>query len=82
MSREVLAIKAMRHSIWTPEVAEALAKLANRELFTGDDDLVFVGEAGSYLDGSALLRRYKQALQRAALRSLRFHDLRHTLARA
>lgn len=61
-----------------PDVAEALARLANRELFTGDDDLVFVGETGSYLDGSALRRRYKQALQRAALRPLRFHDLRHT----
>ena len=61
-----------------PEVAKALAKLANRKLFIGDDDLVFVGETGSYLDGSALRRRYKQALVRAALRPLRFHDLRHT----
>jgi integrase len=39
---------------------------------------VFVGDAGSYLDGSALRRRYKAALKRAALRPLRFHDLRHT----
>jgi integrase len=61
-----------------PEVAKALAKLSQRELFTGEDDLVFVGEAGSYLDGSALRRRYKSALTKAALRPLRFHDLRHT----
>jgi integrase len=61
-----------------PEVAEALAKLSKRERFTSDDDLVFVGETGSYLDGSALRRRYKQALKAAALRPLRFHDLRHT----
>jgi integrase len=61
-----------------PEVAGALAKLGKRELFSGEDDLVFVGEAGSYLDGSALRRRYKDALKRAALRPLRFHDLRHT----
>ena len=61
-----------------PEVAGALAKLGKRELFTGEDDLVFVGEVGSYLDGSALRRRYKDALKRAALRPLRFHDLRHT----
>jgi integrase len=61
-----------------PEVAQALARLGKRELFSGEDDLVFVGEVGSYLDGSALRRRYKAALKRAALRPLRFHDLRHT----
>ncbi len=61
-----------------PEVARALAKLSQREPFTGDDELVFAGAAGSFLDGSALRRRYKAALQRAKLRPLRFHDLRHT----
>jgi integrase len=61
-----------------PEVAKAVAKLSQRDLFTGDDELVFVGEAGSYLDGSALRRRYKNALTKAKLRPLRFHDLRHT----
>jgi integrase len=61
-----------------PEVARALARLGERELMVGEDDLVFLGEAGSYVDGSALRRRYKEALQRAALRPLRFHDLRHT----
>jgi integrase len=60
-----------------PDVASALARLGAREHFTGDDDLVFCGETGSYLDGSALRRRYKAALQSAGLRSLRFHDLRH-----
>ena len=61
-----------------PEVAEALARLAGREWFTGEDDLVFPGETGDYLDGSALRRRYNLALRRAGLRPLRFHDLRHT----
>ncbi|MGZ4263459.1 MAG: tyrosine-type recombinase/integrase [Solirubrobacteraceae bacterium] len=61
-----------------PDVAEALAKLGQREHWIGDDDLVFAGEAGSYLDGSALRRRSKDALDRAGLRRLRFHDLRHT----
>jgi integrase len=61
-----------------PDVAEALANLGQRENWTGDDDLVFVGQSGSYLDGRALRRRYDAALKRAGLRKLRFHDLRHT----
>lgn len=61
-----------------PDVAAALAKLGSRGEWVGEDDLVFVGEAGGYLDGSALRRRYKAALGAAGLRPLRFHDLRHT----
>jgi len=61
-----------------PDVAEALAKLGQRPNWTGDDDLVFVGQSGSFLDGRALRRRYDAALARADLRKLRFHDLRHT----
>ena len=61
-----------------PDVATALAQLGRRLDWVGDDDLVFVGEVGGYLDGSALRRRYKDALGRASLRPLRFHDLRHT----
>ena len=61
-----------------PAVAEALARLGQRELLTDEDDLVFPGVAGGYLDASALARRYRAALERADLRALRFHDLRHT----
>ena len=61
-----------------PEVAQVLAQLSHRELFMDADDLVFPGELGDYLDGSALRRRYTAALKRAGLRQLRFHDLRHT----
>jgi integrase len=60
------------------DVARALARLADSQHSTGEDDLVFIGELGSYLDGSALRRRYVEALRRAGLRPLRFHDLRHT----
>jgi integrase len=57
-----------------PGVATVLAALGQRDDWVGDDDLVFVGETGSYLDGSALRRRYAAALTRAGLRPLRFHE--------
>lgn len=63
-----------------PTVAEVLAQLRDRREAVGDDDLVFPGERGKYLDGSALRRRYRAALRRAGLRELRFHDLRHCFA--
>jgi integrase len=61
-----------------PDVARSLAELGKRDLFTGDDDLVFASVAGGHLDGDALSSRYRSALERANLRPLRFHDLRHT----
>ena len=59
-------------------VAQALARLGERSVACREDDLVFLGDTGGYLDGSALRRRYVTALERAGLRRLRFHDLRHT----
>lgn len=61
-----------------PEVAQALARVSQRDEHTEPDDLVFAGPAGAYLDASALRRRFKRALKAAGLRDLRFHDLRHT----
>ena len=61
-----------------PDVATALAALGQRESWTGDDDLVFAGPGGIFLDGRGLRRRYMTAVRRAGLRPLRFHDLRHT----
>jgi integrase len=60
-----------------PDVAAALARLGQRDRFTGQDDFVFAGEEGGPLDGSALRRRYMKATASAGLRPLRFHDLRH-----
>ena len=61
-----------------PEVASRARSPRGRGRWTGDDDLVFAGELGGHLDGSALRRRYIEALDRGGLRRLRFHDLRHT----
>ncbi len=60
-----------------PEVAQALARLGQREHFTGDEDPVFAGTVGGHLDASALRRRYAAAAKRAGLRALPFHSLRH-----
>lgn len=60
------------------EVAEALARLEKRDQHTADGDLVFCGVKGGHLAGHRLRDRYKDALTKAGLRGLRFHDLRHT----
>jgi hypothetical protein len=60
-----------------PEVAQALARLGQRERFTGDQDPVFASQVGRHLDASALRRRYSQAARHAGLRPLPFHSLRH-----
>lgn len=60
------------------DVAQRLALLSGRAWFTGDDDLVFCEEAGTWLNDDRLRRRYETALRAAGLRRLRFHDLRHT----
>jgi integrase len=61
-----------------PDVASALARIGQRERFTGEDDFVFAGEGALPLNGDALSSRYERALKAAGLRRLRFHDLRHT----
>jgi integrase len=60
------------------EVATALARVGQRERYTGEGDLVFAGAAGGHLDSKNVRAEYKAALGRAGLRNLRFHDLRHT----
>jgi integrase len=52
------------HSVpMAPDVAEALAKLGQRASWTDDDDLVFVGQSGSYLDVRALRTPVRRGAQ-------------------
>jgi integrase len=69
--------KKVRSVVMTPAVVGVLARLKEREHFTGDDDLVFCTVVGEHLDSWALRRRFYRALDRAGLRRIRFHDLRH-----
>lgn len=60
------------------QAAGALDRLSQRGDFTQGDDYVFANRLGRRLDGSAVRRRVDRARDRAGLRPLRFHDLRHT----
>jgi integrase len=61
------------------EVSTRLAKLGQRDHFTGEDDLVFCTERGQHLGSKSLRQRYHAALKAAGLREgFRFHNLRHT----
>jgi integrase len=60
------------------EVAQALARLSQRDRFTSPSDLVFCSRLGGHISPKHLATRYRKALERAGLRRLRFHDLRHT----
>lgn len=62
------------------EAAQVLARLATRDEYTGDGDLVFCGKRGGHLNGDKLSARYTKARDAAGLRPLTFHELRHTFA--
>jgi integrase len=48
-------------------------------VYQADDDLVFANpNTGTPLDGAALLRAFQRSVNRAGVRKVRFHDLRHT----
>jgi integrase len=60
------------------QAAGALDRLSQRGDYTCPDDYVFTNRLGRRLDGSAVRRRVDRVRDRIALRTLRFHDLRHT----
>ncbi|MGZ4197258.1 MAG: tyrosine-type recombinase/integrase [Solirubrobacteraceae bacterium] len=60
-------------------VAVALGELRERSYYAHDRDLVFCHpETGKPLDRSKLVRRFKQAIDRAGVHRVTFHELRHT----
>ncbi len=60
------------------QVARVLDEMSRRERFTRDEDLVFCNDLGKHFEDSALRRRFYAARERAGLKPIRFHDLRHT----
>jgi len=60
------------------DVARALDGISRREYFVGAEDLVFPNSVGNPLDDSKLRRCFYAALDRAGLKRVRFHDLRHS----
>jgi integrase len=60
------------------QAAKALDALSRRDILTEPEDLVFISPAGGVVDDTKLRRRYYAALDRAKLKRLKFHSLRHT----
>lgn len=70
----------MRSVPLVAQLAGPLRELQERRDTVGPDDPVFCNEIGERLDGTALRRRFIAARDRAGLRPLRLHGLRHTFA--
>jgi integrase len=71
----------------TPELRDALVKLRDRRMLDAyskgkldiAEDLVFGNQNGSpFESGNLVKRHFEPLLERAGLRRIRFHDLRHT----
>jgi integrase len=61
------------------EVSDALYRHSRESRFRGNSDLVFAHpERGGTLDPSRVRKRFIRTAERAGLRPVRFHDLRHT----
>jgi integrase len=67
---------------WVPmavRVASALQELRDGSAYAQSRDLVFCHpESGKPLDRSKLIRRFRQAIDRAGIHQITFHELRRT----
>ena len=61
-----------------PEVAAALREHSERDADHAYTSLVFVGHGGGHVGAKRLRERYYAALDRAGVKRVRIHDLRHT----
>jgi integrase len=60
-------------------VVKTLSELRDRSAYAHESELVFAHpESGRPLDRSKLVRRFRQATERAGVRQITFHELRHT----
>jgi len=65
----------------SPELANILITHRNNTPYNEGDDLIFPNQVGKPMDYHNITGRvFNQALDQAALRRIRFHDLRHTYA--
>ena len=65
----------------TDRLARELDRYSQRTEHREEDDLVFAHpQTGAPLDRSKVTKRFKAACKDAAVRQVRFHDLRHTFA--
>ena len=73
--------RAVRDVILMPALAQALRQHKRESSFNSPDDYVFTTRFGTPEHAAHLgLRALRPALQRAGLRPVRWHDLRHTFA--
>jgi integrase len=61
-----------------PQVERRLLRLRERGHTVHESDLVFISPTGTPISDSRLRRRFYEALARAGIPHLRFHDLRHS----
>lgn len=74
--------KKARSVPMTPDVIDPLARLKDTTRWSGDDDLVFPNVIGEFEQHDRMRRRFWSALEKADLRKIKFHDLRHAFGTA